>query len=48
MKQVNEVSVYVRPDVEEIDVALSTVLCGSGDVYGSGQDSEGDDWGSGE
>ena len=48
MKKVNEVRVYVRPEVEEIDLALSTVLCGSGEVYGSGQDSNGDDWGSGE
>lgn len=47
MKKVNEVRDYVRPEVEEIDFALSSVLCGSG-VYGSGQDSNGDDWGSGE
>jgi len=48
MKKVNEDRVYVRPEVEEIDLALSTVLCGSGDAYGSGQDSEWDDWGTGD
>ncbi len=48
MKKVNEVRDYVRPEVEEIDLALSAnILQGSG-VYGSGQDSNGDDWGSGE
>ena len=48
MRKVNEVRGYVRPEVEEISLALSaSILEGSG-VYGSGQDSEGDDWGSGE
>ena len=48
MKKVNEVRDYVRPEVEEIDLALSSVLCGSGEVYGSGQDPNGEDWGSGD
>lgn len=47
-EKVNEVRDYVRPEVEEIDLALSSVLCGSGEVYGSGQDSNGEDWGSGD
>lgn len=29
MKKINEVQDYVSPEVEEIDLALSTVLCGS-------------------
>ncbi len=40
MKKVNEVRDYVRPEVEEIDLALSSVLCqsgdGSADVTGGG------------
>lgn len=39
MKKVNEVRVYVRPEVEEIDLALSSVLCQSGggaDITGEG------------
>ena len=46
MKKINEVRGYERPEVEEIDLALSTVLCGS--VTGTGSGSEGEDWGTGD
>lgn len=39
MKKVNEVSVYVRPEVEEVNVDLSTVLCESGGATIGGEGS---------
>ena len=38
MKKINEVQDYVSPEVEEIDLALSTVLCGSMDGEASNED----------
>lgn len=47
MKKVNEVRDYVRPEVEEIDLALSANIL-EGSVTGTGQGSTGVDWGIGD